>query len=77
VGTFILSRYHQLSTQIDNAHKVARAIHQANLTPTNHDERHFIPNPADLRGIPVVGKGISGVSPGTHPETETIRRNRT
>lgn len=31
--------------------------------------RTFVPEPGDLRGIPVVGRGVGGVSPGTQPET--------
>lgn len=34
----------------------------------------FKPEPGDLRGIPVVGEGVGGVSPGTNPERETIRK---
>lgn len=32
------------------------------------------PEPQDLRGIPVIGPGVGGVSPHTQPERETIRR---
>jgi len=32
-------------------------------------------DPRGLRGVPVVGvRGVSGASPGTNPESETIRR---
>lgn len=31
-------------------------------------------DPRDLRGVPIVGHSVAGVSPGTQPETETIRR---
>lgn len=30
--------------------------------------------PGELRGIPVIGQGVGGVSPHTQPEAETIRR---
>ena len=33
------------------------------------------PEPGELRGIPVVGRGVSGASPGTHPEREVVRRS--
>lgn len=43
--------------------------------------RHAIANghtldadPADLRGIPCIARGVGGTSPGTNPLTTTIRR---
>ena len=32
------------------------------------------PDPADLRGIPCIARGVGGTSPGTNPLTATIRR---
>ena len=32
-------------------------------------------DPTDLRGVPVVGRGIGGAMYGTNPEGETIRRD--
>ena len=32
------------------------------------------PDPQDLRGIPVVGRGIGGTSPGTNPLSEVCRQ---
>jgi hypothetical protein len=39
-------------------------------------ERGHTPDadPADLRGIPCIGRGVGGTSPGTNPLTETVRR---
>lgn len=34
----------------------------------------FKPEPADLRGIPVVGPGVGGVQPGTNPESAVIAK---
>jgi hypothetical protein len=31
------------------------------------------PEPGDLRGIPVIGPGVGGVSPGTSPESAIER----
>ena len=40
-------------------------------------KRAAVGTPGDLRGIPVVGaRGVGGVSPGTQPERETLRRER-
>lgn len=36
---------------------------------------HTPADPADLRGIPCIARGVGGTSPGTNPLTETIRRN--
>ena len=33
--------------------------------------------PGDLRGIPVIGRGIGGASRGTQPETATVNRHGT
>lgn len=30
--------------------------------------RFEFPNPVDLRGIPAIGPGVAGVSPGTRPD---------
>jgi hypothetical protein len=38
------------------------------------DRRLVVPEPGELRGIPVVGAGVGGVIRGTHPEHETMRR---
>ena len=32
-------------------------------------------DPRTLRGIPVIARAVGGVSPGTQPEAETIRRS--
>jgi len=32
-------------------------------------------DPADLRGIPCIARGVGGTSPNTDPLRETIRRN--
>jgi len=37
--------------------------------------RIFDADPQDLRGIPVIARGVGGTSPGTNPLTETIRRD--
>ena len=31
-------------------------------------------DPADLRGIPCIARGVGGTSPGTNPQTEAIAR---
>lgn len=35
-----------------------------------------IGNEQRLRGIPVVGRGVGGTSPGTNPLAETLKRSR-
>jgi hypothetical protein len=32
-------------------------------------------DPRDLRGVPVIARGVGGTSPGTNPEAETVRRS--
>ena len=36
------------------------------------EERRHIPTSTDLRGIPAIGRGVTGAIPGTRPE-DTIR----
>lgn len=38
--------------------------------------QHQDADPADLRGIPVIARGVGGTSPGSDPYAETERRNR-
>lgn len=45
-------------------------------TPRARSNEGVMVDPRELRGIPVVGIGVGGVSPGTQPERETIRRDR-
>lgn len=33
-------------------------------------------DPADLRGIPCIARGVGGTSPGTNPATAVLRRHR-
>lgn len=45
----------------------------AKLTPTTEQQFQrpktvkYAPDPMDLRGIPAIGKGVAGASPGTNP----------
>lgn len=32
------------------------------------------PEPGDLRGIPAIGRGVSGASPGTRPDVDGVNR---
>jgi len=32
-----------------------------------------VPDPQDLRGIPAIGRGVNGTSPGTNPAREACR----
>lgn len=35
-----------------------------------------VPSPEDLRGIPAIGRGVAGVSPGTSPAAAISRLDR-
>lgn len=55
---------------------VAIVVHEASVGRAAELPSRVLPaEPADLRGIPVVGRGVGGVSPGTHPERETLKRS--
>jgi hypothetical protein len=62
-----------LDTRRSAAHmerQVAQAVLASGSEAPRHpnDPRHR-PEPGDLRGIPVVGPGVPGASPGTRPDT--------
>lgn len=66
----ILPRFNAAMTAIEDARKIGRILEEsgAMMAPlairgtAGGDDRR-------LRGIPVVARGVSGVSPGTHPLT--------
>lgn len=70
-------RRHQEHTR--NAKLLAQLARETGGNVAAERERHITrrneeqPDPVDLRGIPVVGKGIAGVSPGTRPDAITDR----
>ena len=47
-------------------------------TPAQREQRSVKAEPGDLRGIPVIGRGVGGVSPGTSPESaiDSVDRDR-
>lgn len=66
-----LPRY--LTTTTTDQTKIDRII--ANTNPTPITLTPGLANPADLRGIPCIARGVGGTQPNTNPLTETIRRN--
>jgi hypothetical protein len=56
-----------------------RVLTRAVCEAVNEGRAHQMPgtaggDPRDLRGVPVIARGVGGTSPGTQPEAETIRR---
>ena len=60
------------TTSIDAA-KVDRIISQTQGT-TLTNPMHLA-NPAELRGIPCIARGVGGTQPGSNPLSETIARD--
>lgn len=63
----ILPRY--TDTRLEDERAIARAI----IDSGQRIELDQHANPGDLRGIPIVGHGIGGTSPGTNPYTAIDR----
>jgi hypothetical protein len=65
----LLRRFHAHSERIDDERKVARIVLESGvLDVTATVAKATLPGDnRRLRGIPVVARGVSGVSPGTHP----------
>jgi hypothetical protein len=46
------------------------------IAPAQPPSRVFKPEPGDLRGIPIVGRKVGGVQPGTHPLGALLAKER-
>lgn len=66
---------------VKNAKELERIARETggNLTAARAEARarrespFEFPDPVDLRGIPVIGRGIAGIAPGTRPDAITDR----
>lgn len=74
--THPLPRFHRHQEAINDTRNIDRII--AELTPTQAPatvtRATLSGDTRRLRGIPAIGYGISGASPGTNPSAETERR---
>jgi hypothetical protein len=68
----VLPRFRLIEAQASVFRTEYNRARAAGITPTA-PSRHAVPNPGDLRGIPCIAPGVSGVSPGTEPLAATIR----
>lgn len=65
--------HHAYLTRIENAKMISR-LNPDDRAAIRHTTAVFeFPNPADLRGFPVVGEGIAGHIRGTQPENAATR----
>ena len=63
--------------RIEDERKIARIILETGEAPAATVARATLPGDTRrLRGIPSVARGVAGVSPGTDPYAETMRRMR-
>lgn len=70
----LLSKYRQDELRTQSLSRVAKAIRE---TPERVAFKgdHLLPvDPADLRGIPCIARGVAGASPGTRPDTRPLVR---
>lgn len=72
-----LPRY--IDTHADDERRLARILLETgDPTPIQTTTRATLPGDTRrLRGIPAIGRGVSGASPGTNPLTELLRTIRT
>ena len=74
----VLRRFNAAMERIEDQRKIGRIL----LETGEHEVTATVAKatlPGDnrrLRGIPVVGRGVAGVSPGTNPLTELLRSIR-
>lgn len=78
----LLPRYRQASPLLEH-HRMIRAQSAALMAALDADPdatpplKHELTKPGDaeaLRGIPAIGRSVSGAIPGTNPEQATIAR---
>lgn len=69
----ILPRFYAHSERIDSERRVARVVleSQGLALPVTVQRATLPGDPRRLRGIPVVARGVSGVSPGSDPRAVT------
>lgn len=73
----ILPRFNASMQRIEDERKIGRILLGAEVSersvgPKQIGRRSAEGDPWRLRGIPVIARGVAGVSPGTHP-TDAIR----
>ena len=67
-----LPRYDRRKHDLEDAARLDRTIDEADEKPHDLGGR-ATGSRRDLRGVPVIGKGIGGTSPGTNPATAVLR----
>jgi hypothetical protein len=74
--TPILRRFNAAVERLEDQRRLGRILLETDTTTTATVARATLPGDTRrLRGIPAVARGVPGVSPGTDPHTETVRRN--
>lgn len=74
----LLPRFTAASQRIEDDRKIARVVLEAgpSETPATTVRATLPGDMRRLRGIPVVGRGVGGASPGTNPLGEALRNVR-
>lgn len=76
IATFPIA-IRNMHMKIQNAKLIASLGHDTSITLTHEREhRTYAATAGDertLRGIPAIGRGVAGVSPGTRPDAITTR----
>lgn len=68
----LLARWRRTELELHHAQLIRKACPDTGPTPTHVPNRFDFPEPQSLRGIPAIGRGVTGAITGTVPHT--IRR---
>jgi hypothetical protein len=77
-----LPRFYRHQEELEDARKLAKIILETDNSPavskngkplTRSADGH---DPARLRGLPAIGRNVSGASPGTNPVAALLRKER-
>jgi len=72
--TPLLPRFHRRQLEVEDRAAVERIVRDTVPETSTVARATLAGDTRRLRGIPVCAFGVAGVSPGTDPQAETIRR---
>jgi hypothetical protein len=75
----LLPRFFRYLEQLKDEEKIAQAIREAGEAPPDSNGRVLRRSanghdPARLRGLPAIGRNVTGASPGTDPVNALLRK---
>jgi hypothetical protein len=75
--TFALPRFMEThASRLAHAKQLAAVVRETDADLNTIRQQHTAADSLTLRGIPAIGRGVAGVSPGTNPESIVHRTER-